>query len=93
MKVFKLENTNPGRVEPPEDVTTLDMIKNPQWWPHRVLALKRRRPKEFPETAVALYYQAELLLEEHSSIFVPRTPENCHIVTPEEIVERGWEVD
>jgi len=90
--VIEIPDSVPGRTRPPKDATDLDMIKNPNWWPHCMLPLKRDVGNK-RELGVCVYDGDQLLLAEDHSCWQSLMREDADEITAEEVIERGWVVD
>ncbi len=79
----------------------LEFIRHPELWPlGKVLPLRHRRDVDpalppLPRTAVLLVCpHGDLCLAEDANIVaLPRDVRRWRVVTPEEVVSRGWRVD
>jgi hypothetical protein len=98
--------TRNHQVAPP-GTTDLELIKNPHYWPHSRLALKRSVPPGPGARNRRVIQVAVLHHEPHpdglgqgsyslcldTTVLRDSAPEDGVTISPEEVIQRGWKVD
>lgn len=76
---------------------SVEMIKRPHLWPNTVLPLKKYSDKSGMEVAVVIDVVMEgspmVRLYENTGMYQNLAERSYELVTPEEVVARGWQVD